>query len=52
MTNDLNSAFKRQLNSKSKNKIVRLLSVILLVIIIMFSIFLLEGKVELHLKKS
>jgi len=39
MTNDLNSAFKRQLNSKSKNKIVRLLSVILLVIIIMFSIF-------------
>ena len=39
MTNDLNNAFKRQLNSKSKNKIVRLLSVILLVIIIMFSIF-------------
>ena len=38
MTNDLNNAFKRQLNSKSKNKIVRLLSVILLVIIIMFSI--------------
>lgn len=38
MTNDLNNAFKRQLNSKSKNK--RLLAVIVLVLIIIFSIVL------------
>ena len=40
MTYGLNSSFKRQLNNKSKNK--RLLSVIILVLIIMFSIVLTE----------
>ena len=40
MTYGLNSSFKRQLNNKSKNK--RLLAVIILVLIIMFSIVLSE----------
>ena len=40
MTYGLNSSFKRQLNNKSKNK--RLLSVIILVLIIVFSIVLTE----------
>ncbi|EGF87398.1 hypothetical protein [Gemella haemolysans] len=40
MTYGLNSSFKRQLNNKSKNK--RLLSVIILVLIIVFSIVLPE----------
>ena len=40
MTYGLNSSFKRQLNSKSKNK--RLLAVIILVLIIVFSIILTE----------
>lgn len=40
MTYALNSSFKRQLNNKSKNK--RLLSVIILVLIIVFSIVLTE----------
>ena len=40
MTYGLNSSFKRQLNNKTKNK--RLLSVIILVLIIMFSIVLTE----------
>ena len=38
MTYGLNSSFKRQLNNKSKNK--RLLAVIILVLIIVFSIVL------------
>ena len=40
MTYGLNSSFKRQLNNKSKNK--RLLAVIILVLIIVFSIVLTE----------
>ena len=40
MTYGLNSGFKKQLNNKSKNK--RLLAVIILVLIIMFSIVLTE----------
>ena len=40
MTYGLNSSFKRQLNNKTKNK--RLLAVIILVLIIMFSIVLNE----------
>ena len=40
MTYGLNSSFKRQLNNKTKNK--RLLSVIILVLIIMFSFLLTE----------
>lgn len=40
MTYGLNSSFKKQLNNKSKNK--RLLAVIILVLIIMFSIVLSE----------
>ena len=40
MTYGLNSSFKRQLNNKTKNK--RLLAVIILVLIIMFSIVLTE----------
>ena len=44
MTYGLNSSFKRQLNNKSKNK--RLLSVIILVLIIVFSIVLTEREGE------
>ena len=40
MTYGLNSSFKRQLNNKTKNK--RLLAVIILVLIIVFSIVLTE----------
>ena len=40
MTYGLNSGFKKQLNNKSKNK--RLLAVIILVLIIVFSIVLTE----------
>ena len=40
MTYGLNSSFKKQLNNKSKNK--RLLAIIILVLIIMFSIVLSE----------
>ena len=44
MTYGLNSSFKRQLNNKSKNK--RLLAVIILVLIIVFSIILTEREGE------